>query len=100
MRVIAKRTLRDFWRRRPDAEGPLLEWHKQVSKARWKTPAEVKQQYGSASIIRNNRVVFNIKGNTYRLVVHIDYIHSVVYVCFVGTHAEYDAVDAETVRHV
>lgn len=99
MRIIAKSTLHEFWRRRPDAKDSLLAWYRQVERAAWANSAELKKQYASASVINNERVVFNIKGNNYRLVVKIDYTYGLVYICFVGTHAEYDSVDAETVRH-
>ena len=97
MRIIAKRVLREFWKRCPDAEQSLLAWYKEVEAEDWDTPAKVKAKYRSASIIGDNRVVFNIKGNRYRLVVKINYPYRVVYVRFVGTHAEYDAIDAEEV---
>jgi mRNA interferase HigB len=97
MRIIAKRTLREFWEGYPDAEEPLLAWYREVEKADWGGPAEVKEKYRSASILGDNRVVFNIKGNIYRLVVKINYPHHVVYVRFVGTHAEYDEIDVEEV---
>ena len=97
MRIIAKKALREFWMRHPDAEGPLLAWHQEVQQADWDTPAKLKEKYGSASIIGDNRAIFNIKGNKYRLVVKINYQHRVVYVRFAGTHAEYDTVDVEEV---
>ena len=97
MRVIAKRALRDFWERHPDAEEPLLAWFREAEDADWGSPSAVKAKYGSASIMGNNRVVFNIKGNSYRLVVKINYPYRVVYVRFVGTHVEYDAINAEEV---
>jgi mRNA interferase HigB len=97
MRVIAKRSLRAFWERYPDAEEPLLAWYREVEKEDWSQPAEVKEKYGNASILKENRVVFNIKGNDYRLVVKINYPYRVIYVRFVGTHAQYDAVDVEEV---
>ena len=93
MRIVAKKSLREFWKRHPDAEEPLLAWYREVAKEDWNTPAEVKQKYRSASIVGKGRVVFNIKGNRYRLVVRINYPARIVYVRFVGTHAEYDAVD-------
>ena len=93
MRIIAKRTLREFWRRHADAEQPLLAWFREVRQADWDTPAKVKARYPSASIVADNRVVFNVKGNDYRLVVKINYGHRTVYVRFVGTHAEYDGVN-------
>lgn len=97
MRVVAKRTLQAFWRRRPDAEGPLLAWYREVEKADWATPAEVKEKYRNASIVGDSRVIFNIKGNDYRLVVKINYPYRMVYVRFVGTHVEYDKIDVEEV---
>ncbi len=98
MRVIAVSTLRVFWERHPDAEQPLKAWHEEATSAVWTQPAEIKAQYRSASVLKNRRVVFNIKGNDYRLIVAIAYKLQIVYVKFVGTHQEYDAVDAETVE--
>jgi mRNA interferase HigB len=97
MRIIAKRTLREFWERHADAREPLLAWYREVEKEDWDTPAKVKEKYRSASIVGYNRVVFNIKGNNYRLVVKIHYPYRFVYVRFVGTHSEYDAIEAEKV---
>jgi mRNA interferase HigB len=97
MRIIAKRTLREFWEKHPDAEQPLLTWYKTTALAEWETPSDVKSYYGTASILANNRVCFNIAGNKYRLIVKIEYKLSVVYVRFVGTHTEYDSIDAGTV---
>ena len=99
MRVIAKRTLREFWllAGHEDAEEPLKSWHREAEQACWPDPHAVKAQYRSVSILKGNRAVFNIAGNKYRLVVTINYPYGVVYVRFVGTHAEYDAIDAETV---
>lgn len=98
MRIIAKSHLRDFWTAHPDAEQPLRAWHDEVENAGWTTPADIKAVYGSASILKNRRVVFNIKGNDYRLIVAIAYKFGAVYIKFIGTHSEYDAVDAETVE--
>ena len=98
MRVIAVSTLRVFWERHPDAEQPLKAWYEEATSAVWTQPAEIKAQYRSASVLKNRRVVFNIKGNHYRLLVAIAYKLQIVYVKFVGTHQEYDAVDAETVE--
>lgn len=89
--------LREFWERHADAEDPLLAWYHEVKAENWNTPADVKAKYGNASIVANNRVVFNIRGNTYRLVVVINYDYSIVYIRFVGTHAEYDKIDAEEI---
>jgi mRNA interferase HigB len=97
MRVIAVSTLRAFWKRHPDAEQPLKAWFEEATNASWNQPSDIKERYRSASILKNRRVVFNIKGNDYRLVVAIAYKLQVVYVKFVGTHKEYDAVDADTV---
>lgn len=99
MRVIAKRTLREHWERpgRRDSEGPLKAWYAEAKAADWATPADVKKQYRSASILKSARVVFNICGNRYRLVVRINYDYRVVYVRFVGTHREYDRIDAEAI---
>jgi mRNA interferase HigB len=97
MRIIAKKRLRDFWEEYSDAEEPLLAWYREVQQQDWDTPAKVKQKYGNASIVADNRVVFNIKGNDYRLVVKINYAYRVVYIRFVGTHAQYDEIDVEEV---
>ena len=86
-----------FWKRYPDATEPLLAWYHEVLQEDWDTPAKVKAKYGNASIVGDNRVVFNIKGNTYRLVAKINYPYRIVYVRFVGTHAEYAEVDVEEV---
>lgn len=97
MRIISKRTLRAFWIRHPDAEDSLLAWYREVEKAEWEGPADVKEKYRSASFVKGNRVIFNIKGNDYRLIVKINYGYRVVYVRFVGKHAEYDKIDAKEV---
>ena len=97
MRVIAKRTLRAFWEQHPDAEDALEAWHAEASAASWQTPAQVKIRYGSASILKNGRVVFNICGNKYRLVAKISYEFAIVLVRFIGTHKEYDAINAEEI---
>ncbi len=97
MRIIAKSTLRAFWQCHPDAEEPLLAWYRETEKADWESPAQVKGKYRSASFVGGNRVVFNIKGNDYRLVVKINYPYRIVYIRFVGTHADYDKIDVEEV---
>lgn len=94
MRIIAKRTLREFWEKHSDAEAPLLAWYREVEQEEWDTPAKVKEKYRNASILGDKRVVFNIRGNRYRLVVLINYPARIVYVRFIGTHAEYDKIDA------
>ncbi len=97
MRVIALKTLREFWRLYPSAEASLQAWNREVEKEDWDTPAKVRARYPSASILRYNRAVFNIKSNDFRLVVYINYPYRVVYIRFVGTHSEYDRIDAERV---
>ncbi|MBS7328748.1 MAG: type II toxin-antitoxin system HigB family toxin [Oxalobacter sp.] len=98
MRVIAKRNLIAFYEKHPDAEQPLKAWYAEASKASWKTPQDIKDCYASASFLENNRVVFNIKGNQYRLVVSIAYNFGAVYIKFIGTHREYDRTDAATIE--
>lgn len=95
MRVISKRTLREFYgqARYQDAKGPLEAWHAEAIKANWCSPHDIKAQYGNASIINDETVVFNIAGNKYRLVVNVDYVRQALYVKFVGTHKEYDKLD-------
>jgi len=90
-------TLRAFWERHPDAEQPLKAWFKEATSASWSQPADIKAQYRGASVLKNRRVVFNIKGNDYRLIVAVAYQLQIVCVKFVGTHKECDAVDAETI---
>lgn len=97
MRIIAIKTLRQFWERHADAEGYLTAWFAEANKARWKGPQDILDHYRSADILPDNRVVFNIKGNQYRLVVKVHYNTGLVYVRFVGTHAEYNKIDAETI---
>lgn len=100
MRVIAKRTLRNFWEAHPRngaLRTALEDWHSQVLSADWTTPAELKAQFGNASILHGGRVVFNICGNKFRLVVQINFAYRVVYVRFVGTHAAYNAIDASSI---
>jgi mRNA interferase HigB len=97
LRVIAKKTLRDFWLKHADAEQSLKSWYHETTKCKWKGPGDIKVDYPSASFLQNNRVVFNIKGNTYRLIVRINYSVSVVWIRFVGTHAQYDKIDAKTI---
>ena len=97
MRVIKKPTLKTFWEKHCDVEEALKAWHFEARQAEWKTPDELKQRYPSADILPDNRVVFNIKGNNYRLVVQIHYNTGIVYIRFIGTHAEYDKINAETI---
>lgn len=98
MRVIAKRTLKLFWQREPSAERPLRSWFALVSKAEWTGPADVKTMFGNTiDFIADNRVIFDVGGNKYRLIVHVAYQHKRVLVKFVGTHSEYDDLDARMV---
>lgn len=98
MRIIAVSYLRSFWEANPDAEQHLKSWADEVRKANWTQPADIKAHYRNASILKNRRVVFNIKGNDYRLIASVAYRYRAVYVKFIGTHAEYDLIDAETVE--
>ena len=95
--MIALRTLREFWQRHPDVQGPLKAWLADAEKSDWRTPHDIKADNASASIVAGARVVFNIKGNSYRRIVAVDYGHQVMLIKFVGTHSEYDQVDARTV---
>jgi mRNA interferase HigB len=100
MRIIALSTLKAFWERNPahvDAVEPTLAWYRHVLKADWSSPPDVKKDFRHASILNDGRVVFNIAGNKYRLVVWINYAYRVVYIRFLGTHAQYDRIDAKTV---
>jgi mRNA interferase HigB len=99
MRVIALSTLKRFFegKTNADAREPLLAWYRHALKADWHAPADVKRDFGTASILRDGRVVFIVGGNKYRLVVWINYPYRVIYVRFIGTHAQYDRIDAQTV---
>jgi len=98
MQVIARRTLRQFWERHPQAQRPIRAWFAVVNKARWKGPADVKRQFGvTVDFIGDNRLIFDLGGNKYRLIVHVSYAFGRVLVKFIGTHASYDRVDPEKV---
>lgn len=97
MRIIAKKILRDFWETHPDSEQQLKAWYQETSKGEWTTPSQIKKEYPSASFLAENRVVFNIKGNHYRLIVKISYDYQMVWIRFIGTHAEYDKINAKTI---
>ncbi len=100
MRVIALSTLKAFLEKSPghaDAREPVMAWYRQVRTADWVTPADVKRDVGTASILKDGRVVFNIAGNKYRVVVWINYPYRVVYIRFIGTHRAYDRIDAQTI---
>ncbi len=97
MRIISRHILRDFWEQHSDTAIPLQTWFHDVERATWVSPSDIKAVYRNASFLANNRVVFNIKGNHHRLVVLVVYQHGVVYIRFVGTHEEYDRIDAATI---
>lgn len=97
MRILSRSALRSFWELHPDAEAALKAWYYEASHANWQSPADVKAAHSNASIVANNRVIFNIKGNTYRLIVAIRYDIGIIFIRFIGTHTEYDKVNVETI---
>lgn len=97
MRIISIKTLKDYWQKEPEAEEELKAWYSEAKNTTWKTPADIKEKYRNASILKAGRVVFNICGNKYRLVVWINYQYSMVYIRFIGTHKEYDKIDAGSI---
>jgi len=97
MRVVAKRTIRDFWELHNDCKSQLTSWYDEAVHANWQSPSDIKREYPSASVISNNRAIFNIKGNAYRLIVKINYAYGILWIRFIGTHAEYDKVNAEII---
>lgn len=100
MNVVAVSTLRSFWEKHSDAEQPLKAWYDEAKAASWAAPQDIKKSYASVSFVGNNRVVFNIKGNDYRLIVAVAYRYQAVYIKFIGTHAEYDRINAATVEGI
>jgi mRNA interferase HigB len=97
LRIIAKKTLKDFWKVHSDSEQPLKCWYNEVRKSGWRNPNEIKVVYPSASILPANRIVFNIKGNKYRLIVKINYNYQIAWIRFIGTHKEYDKINSEKI---
>ena len=97
VRVIAKRTLVNYWTLHKETEGALKSWYYEAKNAKWHSPQDVKAKFGTASILKGNKVVFNIKGKKYRLVVNINYEMNIVYIKFIGTHKEYDKLDMEEI---
>ena len=100
MRIISLSTLRKFWEGSPsyaDSIEPGMAWYRETLKADWSTPNDVKAQFSTASVLRDGRVIFNIAGNKYRVVVWINYAYRVVYIRFIGTHRQYDEIDAQTI---
>jgi mRNA interferase HigB len=97
MRLLSRSTLRQFWEEHPDAEQPLRDWLRYVESGDWTCPQDIRDLYANASFVGNERVVFNISGNKYRLIAIVRYPFHIVYIRFLGTHAEYDRIDAKTV---
>lgn len=96
-RIIAKSTLREFWNKHPDSEQYLKTWYENAKKLEWNSPNDIKQTYVNASILKESRVVFNIKGNSYRLIVKFNFERQWAFIRFIGTHQEYDRINAETI---
>lgn len=96
-RIFAKSTLRQFWEKYPDSELYLKTWYDTAMSSDWKTPIDVKKSYANASILKDSRIVFNIKGNTYRLITKINFEKQWIFIRFIGTHAEYDKIDANKI---
>lgn len=99
MRIISRKTLKDFWNAHLEAEQSLKAWFAEVENAEWKNPNDLKKQFGSASIISDKRVVFNIKGNRYRLVVDIEYFLGIVFIVWIGSHNEYDKINVKEISY-
>jgi mRNA interferase HigB len=97
MQIISRKTLKDFWAKHNQAEAPLIAWYQVVSKAEWTGPNDIRAMFGSADFVGDNRVIFDIGGNKFRLVVHVAYKFRRVLIKFVGTHKDYDAIDPEKV---
>ncbi|MBI4648899.1 MAG: type II toxin-antitoxin system HigB family toxin [Bacteroidia bacterium] len=97
MRVVAKKILRVFWEKFTDSEQPLKTWYKEASKAKWNNPNEIKAEYAKASVLKNGRVVFNICCNKYRMITDINYKRQWVFIRFIGTHDDYDKVNADKI---
>jgi mRNA interferase HigB len=94
LRIIAQKVFREFWQKHPDCEQQLKAWYQEAGKARWKGPESIKRDYPAASFVGGNRMVFNIKGNRYRLIVRINYDYQMIWIRFIGTQTEYDKIDA------
>ncbi len=97
MRILTKKRLKDFWLKHSDCEQALKSWYAECKRSQWKTPNDIKREYPSASFLIDNRVVFNIKGNNYRLIVKINYKYQIAWIRFVGTHSEYDKINSTTI---
>lgn len=96
-RIFSKSTLKEYWLKNPDSEQYLKTWFDTAMNANWKTPNEVKQTYANASILKDSRIVFNIKGNTYRLIAKFNFEKQWIFIRFIGTHNEYDKIDANSI---
>ncbi|MDF1517672.1 MAG: type II toxin-antitoxin system HigB family toxin [Lutibacter sp.] len=94
MRIISRRTLREFWKKNADSEQQLKAWFRETEKASWKNINELKVDYPSASVLKDNKIVFNIKGNKYRIIVKINFEFQISWILFIGTHSEYDKINA------
>lgn len=97
MNVVAKKTLKAFWAIHPKAEGPMVAWHDHVKAAQWRSPQDIRDDFRSADFVGDNRVVFDVGGNNYRIVARVSYTYKVVMIKFVGTHKAYDKIDPATV---
>ncbi|MGI6393170.1 MAG: type II toxin-antitoxin system HigB family toxin [bacterium] len=97
MNIVALSTLKDFWTKHPDSQEQLKSWYYEMKKNSFKNPHEIKERYGSADAVGDNRIVFNIKGNKYRLIVKFDYVRQKGFVRFIGTHDEYSKINAEAI---
>jgi len=100
MRIIAVKTLKKYWEQFPDSERPLHYWYKDVTAAEWDSPNDLKRQFGNASVLTGKRVVFNVHGNTYRLIVDIEFRLKIVFIVWLGTHTEYDKINAKEINYV
>lgn len=97
MRVIAKKILREFWIKHNDCKKQLLCWYEETSDSEWKNSHDIKREFPSASVLGDNRIVFNIKGNQYRLIIKINFDYQMVWIRFIGTHADYDKIDSNNI---
>lgn len=97
MRIISKKILREFWEKHSDSQQQLKSWYNETGIVEWSNPRQIKEEYPTASFLADNRVVFNIKGNKYRLIIKINYEYHMIWIRFIGTHAEYDKIDANKI---
>ena len=97
LKIFSRGTLRDFWNKHADCEYQLKTWYRETEKSNWKTINELKSEYPNASILKDNRIVFNIKGNDYRLVVKFNFEYQLAWIRFIGTHGEYDKINANEI---